>query len=58
MRLKLKDIKNLLLLKLSLNLHSTELRTPPVGDLSILWDEFGLWESIGMEKSLEKKNFA
>ena len=37
----------------SLNLQITELGTPRVGDLSIIWDEIGLWEPIGMKKNLE-----
>ena len=48
----IKDTVNLLSLT-SLNLQTIELGTPLIGNFLILWDEIGLWEPIGIKKSLK-----
>ena len=50
LKIRYENLLSITSLNLQINL---QIRTPPVRDLAILWDEIGLWELIEMEKGLE-----
>ena len=50
LKIRHENLLSMTSLNLQLNL---QIGTPPVEDLSIIWDEIGLWEPIEMGKSSE-----